>query len=139
MAGTLQSHPMIMGLILSTMSMVEKENRGIFTLAGRPAADITEAEKAAMADAAMQLAILCGNVKLARALGIAGGKMKLAFDSLFSLSLPCPGLALCFPGVLEQNFTIIDQRFVLQEGSPKRRLAGHASLHIQVHSYTAIL
>lgn len=116
--GTLQQHPLVQGLTLSALDMVEKEDRGIFTLAGRPT-NHSETERMLMADAALQLALLSGNKTLARKLGIAATKLKMSLDDLFSLNLPSPGLALSFPDVLTQNFIIIDQRMELQPGAPK--------------------
>ena len=121
MTGALTRHPMIQGLVLSTMSMVEKEDRGIFTLAGRPR-NMTESERACLADAAVQLALQSNNKRVAKSLGIAAGNLKTPLDDLHSKSLPCPGLALSNREVLETNFSLIDQRFLRQEGAPQRSL-----------------
>ena len=122
MTGVLSRHPMIQGLILATTQMIQKEDRGIFTLAGRPQ-NISETEQQCLADAAMQLSIETNNKHLARSLGIASARLKTALDDLHSKSLPCPGLALFNPEVLKTNWNLIDQRFVLQSGAPQRNSA----------------
>lgn len=112
---------MIQGMVLSTMSMLEKEDRGIHTLAGRPAKR-TEMEQMILADCALTLALESGNRKLARKLGIAASRLKTALDDLPGNNLPCPALALCNREILESNFNIIDRRFTLQDGAPQRSL-----------------
>lgn len=121
-SGQMSKHPFIQGLLLTSMTMVDKESRGINTLAGRPETR-SETERALIADAAMQLAVTSGNRRLARSLGVAACQLSMALDDLLPKALPCPGLALNWPNVLEQNFTIIDQRYVLQPNAPKRCLA----------------
>ena len=54
--------------------------------------------------------------------GITAGALKTSLDDLAFQSLPAPALALCFPGVLSQNFGLCDERYPLHDTGNKRNL-----------------
>lgn len=106
MSGSLSQSPVLLGFLLAAVELLEKKSRGIDTLAGRHSLARTETEKALLADAALTLAIETGNKRMAKLFGIPASHLKIPLDSLLGQSLPCPGLALFFEDILEQNLNM---------------------------------
>lgn len=120
--GHLESNPLITGLALACTRMSEKQSRNIFTLAGRKDNTCTERERSLLADAGMQLAMASCNAGLARECGLSSTALKLSLDELHLNSLPTPALAVRWPEILQENFQLLDQRFLRPEEAPMRHL-----------------
>ena len=120
-SGTFEGHPLLLGLALQCKRALEKQNRGVATLAGRRSQE-SEVEAQLISDAGVQLAALCGNSTLAREFGIAASALRTKMSDLPRCSLPVPALALNFLEVLKENFHIINQRYVMPQGNSKRYL-----------------
>lgn len=118
----LENHPVIAGLSLACARMTDKNQRGIWTLAGRPDKTCSARERELLADAGMQLALASGNAVLARSFGITPNLLKIGIDKLFENSLPTAPLAIRWPEILKENFELIDQRFHRPDGAPQRHL-----------------
>ena len=88
---------------------------------GRRSAE-SDLERSLIRDAGLQLAVAAGNNALARRFGLAKDSHRISFDVLTENSLPIPALAICWPEVLQQNFLLIDQRYVRAQLAPKRVL-----------------
>ena len=119
--GDMAAHPLVQGLALQCRRLVQREARGTHTMAGRRD-DITSKESALISDAGLSLAMLSGNVTLAREFGLSSKALRISLDELEKSSLPTPALALHFEGVLENNFMVADQRFLRADHHPKRIL-----------------
>lgn len=126
LSGSLDNHPMVLGLTLQCHRLLEKQQRGIEDMRGRRTLE-TEREKCLIADCGSQLAILCGNKPLAREFGlslkVASGRVFI--DELNKHSLPHPALALWRTDTLKQNFLLADQRFQRHPDQPRCHLAKH--------------
>ena len=120
-SGKLSGHPLIQGLTLQLQRKLEKEGRGIHCMNGRRSAE-SDLERSLIRDAGLQLAVAAGNNALARRFGLAKDSHRISFDVLTENSLPIPALAICWPEVLQQNFLLIDQRYVRAQLAPKRVL-----------------
>jgi len=118
-SGRLNGHPLIQGLSLQCYRMMEKADRGIFTLAGRRGAE-TELEKSLIHDAGIQLAVAAGNKALAMQFGLSGRSGHIDLDVLKQASLPVAPIALLWPEELANNFKMADQRYVWPHLAPKR-------------------
>lgn len=116
--GDMAAHPLVQGLALQCRRLVQREARGIHTMAGRRD-DITCKEAALISDAGLSLAMLSGNVALGKEFGLSGKALRISLDELEKNSLPTPALALHFEGVLENNFMLADQRFLRADNHPK--------------------
>ena len=110
MRGRLQEHPLLQGLVLQTFRLLDKQQRGITTMAGRRSNE-TETESALIRDAGQTLAIACCNPGLARQFGVSLASASTCLDQLLSNSIPAPALALLWPKILEENFLLVDQRY----------------------------
>ena len=97
-------------------------NLYVFTLAGRKDNTCTERERSLLADAGMQLAMASCNTGLARECGLSSTALKLSLDELHLNSLPTPALAVRWPEILQENFQLLDQRFLRPEEAPNRHL-----------------
>ena len=117
--GDLSNHPLICGLTLQCSRMMEKASRGIWTMSGRRS-NCSEREAALIADAGQQLAMACGNHVLAKEFGVSSKLCKVHVEDLHAQSLPTHSLAVRFPAVLRENFTLCDQRFQKPESAPQR-------------------
>lgn len=119
--GELTSHPLVCGLALQCSRMINKQDRNIWTMCGRRNKR-TERESSLISDAGQQLAMACCNTNLAREFGLSSAALKISLEELRSHSLPTPSLAIRWPGVMLENFELLDQRFVRPHGAPKRDL-----------------
>ena len=117
--GAFAEHPLVQGLALQAFRMVQKQERGIFHMRGRRNSE-TEAEREAIADSGIQLALLGANAFMAKEFGLNVKAMKTSVDQLETYSLPSPGLALIFKNRLESNYHLIDTRFFRPQDAPKR-------------------
>ena len=120
-SGRLSGHPLIQGVTLQLQRRLEKLDRGIETMRGRRSKE-SELERSLIADAGLQLAIAAGNNRLAREFGMSRDSHRIQFEILSQHSLPIPALAVCYPEVLQENFRLIDQRFIRAQNFPKRSL-----------------
>ena len=66
--GSMEGHPLLEGMALQCLRMLEKQSRGVNTMAGRPANDRTEREFRLVSDAGLRLCMATGNAKLGRQL-----------------------------------------------------------------------
>jgi len=64
--GSIESNPLLEGMALACLRLMDKQKRGVETMAGRPSKDRTEREFALVADAGMRLAMATGNGKLGK-------------------------------------------------------------------------
>lgn len=134
--GRLQGHPFIMGLILSSLRVLEREEKGI-TGAGRTQGRIAKSS-AMSSDAAKDLAMeaarmLCrtgGNHQLLASLGCHTRPFKDEQYTLAlqKLSLPVPFLALADDAVLRSNLEAIDRRHSAFSGRTGCNWTGHVDL-----------
>ena len=120
-SGQLESHPLLQGLIVSVMQMLEKSERGIRTLRGRPQAT-SETACALVADAGLSLALAGGNIAMARQFGQRVRAGQVSFDKMDEHDLPRPALALRFEGALQDNMERIDRRLPSTPRQTTRRL-----------------
>lgn len=120
--GEFSSHPLIQGLALQCRRLLDKQARGISSMKGRRSVE-SEKEKSLIRDAGLTLAMMAGNQALAREFGLPKSSCRIDFKELAAFSLPTPALALNFPGIIQQNFQIADQRFLRPDGFPKRFLS----------------
>ena len=119
--GQFERHPLLLGLTLQTARMLEKQERGISTMAGRRSKE-SDTASILIRDSGLQLAVATGNNTLVREFGLSSKAGKFKYSELERLSLPSPALALNFPSKLENNFVIADQRFQRKPGTPKSSL-----------------
>lgn len=118
-SGRLQNHPLIQGLLLQVARMLEKQERGIFTMSGRRSQH-TDLERDLVQDAGIQLAVAAGNNALARQFGLSSRSHVISMEVLEKNSLPVPPLSVCFPDTLRQNWVLVDQRNSKAHDAPKR-------------------
>ena len=64
--GSIESNPLLEGMALACLRLMDKQKRGVETMDGRPSKDRTEREFALVADAGMRLAMATGNGKLGK-------------------------------------------------------------------------
>ena len=119
--GDLTRHPLICGLALQCKRQVEKQSRGLENMSGRRSKE-SEYERALICDAGLSLAICGANTSLAREFGLPGHALKVDLVELAKHSLPQPALALSFPDIMDENFNLADQRYLREDGVPKRAL-----------------
>ena len=126
MKGQLERHPLLLGLTLQTARKLEKEERGLTTMAGRRSAE-SELATALIRDSGLQLACATANNALIKEFGLSGSAGRFKYAELERMSLPSPALALNYPEILENNFVLADQRFVCKPQSNRRSWAvlGH--------------
>ena len=120
-SGQLSGHPLLMGLALQCRRQVMKREKGQETMRGRRCKE-TEREAALIADAGLGLAMACGNVTLAQQFGLPASSCRIDLKELELHGLPQPALALLFPKVLEDNWRLLDQKYVREHMAPKRAL-----------------
>ena len=121
LSGRLENHPMVHGLTISAVRLLEKQADGIEGLKGRPR-DVSQTEYNLVADAGLSLAIAGGNATLARSFGQRLGAGRVTFDQLNERDLPRPALSLRFEGLLKENMDSIDRRLPTVADMPTRRL-----------------
>ena len=121
LSGELSQHPLIQGLVLQCRRMVDKANRGIDTMQGRRSRE-SDREKALVADAGLTLALHAGNASLAKEFGLAASFCRIDVDMLKQQSLPTPALAILWPDIMKENWTLAEQRFPRHPDFPKRFL-----------------
>eukprot|EP00435_Cladocopium_sp_Y103_P036042 s1066_g9.t1 len=120
--GQFERHPLLLGLTLQTSRMLEKQERGVTTMAGRRSAE-SDTAASLIKDSGLQLAVATGNNTLVRQFGLSGASGRFKYSELERVSLPSPAVALNFPSVLENNFVLADQRYPRKQGAPKSSLA----------------
>ena len=121
LSGRLENHPMIQGLTMSAIRLLEKQASGLEGLRGRPR-EVSETEYNLVADAGLSFAVAGGNTSLARKFGQKASAGRVAFDGLNKKDLPRPALALRFEGLVKENLDAIDRRLLTVPGVPPRRL-----------------
>ena len=121
LTGRLDGNPFVQGLLVQLMARMDKESRGVCVSRGRSKA-VTETASRLMQDAALTLAISGGHQSLAAELGQKKTPLKLHLDQLHALSLPNPALSFLNPERLQQNLTLVDQRFPRDVKQSARRL-----------------
>ena len=109
-SGGFDSHPLLLGLALQCKRLCEKRARNIDTMRGRRSNE-NAFETAVIADAGLQLALLCGNKSLAREMGLSAKSLRISLSQLKVFGLPTPALALMFEGQMEENFALCDRKF----------------------------
>ena len=80
----------------------------------------TEREASLIADAGMQIAMLAGNIVMAKQFGISASACKIGFDVLASHGLPVPALAVMWPDKLRENWVLVDQKYLRAPSMPQR-------------------
>lgn len=119
--GSFNTHPMVQGLMLQCFQLVDRQERGIYTMKGRRNLQ-TDHERAAINDAGLQFAVLAGNSTLMKTFGLNPRASKTQVDDLAKFSLPQSPLAFLWPETLRKNFQICDQRFLKALSTPRRYL-----------------
>ena len=127
-SGSFDGHPLVQGLSLQALRMMEKAQRGIHHMKGRRTLE-NDTETALIADSGLQLAMLGGNPQLMQEFGLPASACRTSLCDLESMSLPQPALAVLFPNVLESNWNLIDQRYQRPKGSCQRSLAADYGCH----------
>ena len=120
--GQIERHPLLLGLCLQTQRMLEKQDRGLESMAGRRSKE-SEAQSAVIRDAALQLAVNTGNNRFVREFGLSSSAARFKYEELNQLSLPSPALAIDRPEDLANNFVLADQRYARKPHSSQRTLA----------------
>lgn len=120
--GQLDASPFFQGILLKMLQKLDKDRRGV-AMCGRPLA-VGALEDQLITDSAFQFALAGKNRELAVELGQRVRPPSLPIETLPSLSLPNPMLALCASRSqnLEENLQLVHNRFVLAEGQQERRL-----------------
>ena len=121
LSGRLDDHPLVQGLAVSAMRLLEKREAGLSGLRGRPRA-VSETEYNLVADAGVTLACAGGNKTLAKEFGQRLSVGRIAFDEMDARGFARPALAVRFPSLLRQNLDAIDKLFVTVADMPVRRL-----------------
>ena len=111
--GSMEDHPLLSGISLQCLRMLEKAERGIMTLKGRRSSE-SNYEAELIQQAGIHLSIACGNRGLAKEFGLP--KYSFSTDELQAKSLPSPALALSWEGQLAENLLLADQRYMAREG-----------------------
>ena len=118
MQGQLQGHPMLLGISLQCLRLLEKAGRGIDHMRGRRSKESSR-ETELIQDAGLTLSLMSGQKELAQKFGMAQRKPS-CLGKLKEHSLPSPALALLWPSELAENFRLCDQRFRMTEGQDPR-------------------
>ena len=119
-SGTLDNHPLIVGLALQCHRMCSKQLRGCFTMRGRRSLE-SDAERQAIADSGLQLALIGGNAAMAKEFGLSAASVKTKVEDLAKHNLPTAALAVMSPDILKTNFQLAGQRFMCPKGFPQSR------------------
>lgn len=120
--GKMDGNPFIQGLLMQCLRKLDKDQRGVQTC-GRKAS-CTETERELVESAAFQFALGGGSKELAAEIGQNLRPRPLAVDSLPSLGLPNPALALrsSCTAQLKTNSELADQLYARNPDMPTRRL-----------------
>ena len=116
LSGSLDTHPMILGLALQCRRKLEKEERGVGPRGRRSKEG--ETERTLIAEAGLHFALHAGNRRLCKEFGVTVVTLNV-MGKLEELSLPRPALAILKPEISEQNWQLLDQRFEAQPDSHK--------------------
>ncbi|CAK9004757.1 Hypothetical protein SCF082_LOCUS8319 [Durusdinium trenchii] len=87
--GDLENHPLLHGITLQCLRRIDKEKRGITTMAGRRSTE-SQMEADLIADAGL--------------FGFSGLAGRVLLDDLSKMSLPMPAVSILWPEVLSENF-----------------------------------
>ena len=115
--GRLAQHPLLQGLILSCIKMLEREEKGL-SMTGRNASTSIHANdevKALVQEAGCTLAILGCNAELLKRFGQSRAVKKTLKD-MTEKGLPTPMLALSEESKIRDNVTLIDERLSATTG-----------------------
>lgn len=115
LTGRLQNHPLIQGLILTCLRVIERQESGVSGTKGRIASNSamsTETARSLAQNAGQMLAIAGGN---SRMLALFGAGVRPWRNTNYSAeleksSLPVPFLSLACSETIRSNMTLIDQR-----------------------------
>lgn len=91
--GRLNANPYMQGILSQCLITLEKRERGVNSLRGRPASQ-SQTQRDLLQDAALQLAIAGQNKLLARELCQKLTPPRVKLDDLAAMSLPNPALSL---------------------------------------------
>ena len=109
LSGKLQNHPLLQGLILSCLKMLDREERGL-QMVGRDdesSLQFTEEARYLVQEAGSQLAILGCNKHILQKFGL---RCRPQLPDLTDSGLPTPMLALQTAEAVRDNMILIDQR-----------------------------
>ena len=121
--GRLDRNPLMHGLLAQCLDRLEKQERGIETMRGKPA-NATMTKSGLLQNAAMSLAMLGGNRRMAADLGpkVTPPRIRLELLEQFSLPNPCLSLLAKKRDQLAKNFVLLDQRYPRTPEMSSRRL-----------------
>lgn len=136
LSGELQSHPLIQGLMLACHRTVKRQQEGK-SLRGRHQA-CTDRELALISDAGLTLALHACNTSLALEFGLPASYCRISTQALDKNSLPQFALALQWPSLMEQNWELVQQRYVKHPKAPNRFSAQNGSNNFK-HIYIWIV
>ena len=121
--GRLDRNPLMHGLLANCLERLEKEDRGIQTMRGRPSS-ATNTKSGLLQNAAMSLAMLGGNKRLAVEMGQKVTPPRVRLEELEKFSLPNPCLSLLEKNKeqLAKNFVLVDQRYPKTPEMSARRM-----------------
>lgn len=126
--GKVSKNAAVMGIIMQCLDVVDRESRGISTLKSTRVMD--DLERDMVQEAASLLASNGCSADLMKRLGFSRESALRNHGKLVHLleqGLPSPCLSLLFPGVLEQNMTLIDTLIPRPSSVRKKRFA------VQIH------
>jgi len=115
--GRLSQHPLLQGLILSCIKLLEREEKGL-AMTGRNAANSIAANdeaKGLVQEAGATLAILGCNAEMLKRFGQSRA-VKRSLKNMTEYGLPSPMLALSQESKIRENLTLIDERLSATTG-----------------------
>ena len=115
--GRLSQHPLLQGLILSCIKLLEREEKGL-AMTGRNAANSIAANdeaKGLVQEAGATLAILGCNAEMLKRFGQSRA-VKRSLKNMTEYGLPSPMLALSQESKIPENLTLIDERLSATTG-----------------------
>lgn len=107
--GKLQHHPLLQGLTMSCLKMLDRQEKGL-NMTGRNAAtsiQATEEGRMLVQEAGATLAILGCNKEILKRFG-QNSATRSVFEDMRAHSLPTPRLALATPTQVQENLQLID-------------------------------
>ena len=118
-AGSLNEHPLIQGILVSSLEMARREQHGVRTM---KRLRLSELELSLMSEAGCMISLAAGNMHLLRQFGLSFTVPRLPLSNLHGRGLPEPFLAMTNPCVLQTNGRIIESILVVAP-APKPRQA----------------